>query len=431
MNRLKLDFTLESAEDRANFVNSYIVQFSDLSFEEAQTIAEYMLWGKDENGVPVGIDTGLETRWSKPNEAESLDAVLENPAFANTQLRELNDAVVLKKTRDTFDREEALKEAPENLKQTFKELWKNIDETELKINFYELKVGKREKPPRKELVRRFTEEEVERIRAAAQKLNQYEYLKLRRRIRELRTEQFTIRDSYRATFNITQAIYTPKETSFVFDCDIDVLPLGVKEGQIGDLIFNTNFDPAALNEKQLNLISKFIWKKKDVNSKYVFDFRDLEAVYQLYLFKEEFKDRLMQINYDHIVENNLQALLDTLTFYEQIADLTDIQREILTLKEQKKKNQDIANYINKKYGKSYTANYISTIFRQKIIVKINEAVKLHQDTIENCFFEENFRKCTKCGRVLLLDSRNWVKKSRSKDGFQNKCKRCEREDRKK
>ena len=64
-------------------------------------------------------------------------------------------------------------------------------------------------------------------------------------------------------------------------------------------------------------------------------------------------------------------------------------------------------------------------------MKINEAVKLHQDTIENCFFKENFKQCTDCGRILLLDGRNWVKKSRSKDGFQSRCKRCERERRQK
>ena len=95
------------------------------------------------------------------------------------------------------------------------------------------------------------------------------------------------------------------------------------------------------------------------------------------------------------------------------------------------KNQDIAGYINKKYGKSYTANYISTIFKQKIIVKIVEAAALHRDTIENCFFEENFKACSCCGKILLLDSRNWIRKARSKDGFQNRCKICEREMRKK
>ena len=431
-NRLKLDWKLESAIDRANFISTYIVQFPDLTPAEASTIADYLLWGKDGNGVPIGKDAGLETKWSKPNEAESLDAVLENPALSNAQLYALNDAVVLKKSRDVFNRDEARKEAPEHLQQTFEDLWRLIDEIELEINLYEEQTGKREKPPREELIKRFNDEEVERIRAASQKLNQYGYLKLRHRIRELRTEQFTIRDSYRSTFNITQSTYSPKDKSFVFDCDIQVLPLGIKEGKIGDLIFDEKFDPAALDEGQLRTISELIWKKKQIDpNKQVFDFRELDAVYQLYLFKEEFDERLEQVEIDHIIENNLANLLETLHFYEQIADLTDIQREILRLKEKKEKNTDIASYINKKYGKSYTANYISTIFKQKIIVKINEAVKLHQDTIENCFFKENFKRCTDCGRILLLDGRNWVKKTRSKDGFQSRCKRCEREMRQK
>lgn len=427
-NRLKLDWKLESAIDRTNFISTYVVQFPDLTPKEASTIADYLLWGKDENGVPIGKDTGLETKWTKPSEAESLDAVLENPALSNAQLYALNDAVVLKKGRDVFNRDEARKEAPVFLQQTFEELWKTIDEIELEINFYELRVGKREKPPRDELLNRFTDEEVELISARSQKLNQYGYLKLRGRIKELRTEQFTIRDSYRSTFNITQSVYSPKNNSFVFDCDIQVLPLGIKEGAVGDVVFNTEFDPGALSEEQLRLINELVWRKKKINpNMQVFDFRELDAVYQLYLFKEEFDERLEQVEIDHVVENNLANLLETLHFYEQIADLTDIQREILRLKEKKDKNADIASYINKKYGKSYTANYISTIFKQKIIVKINEAVKLHQDTIENCFFKENFKQCTDCGRILLLDGRNWVKKTRSKDGFQSRCKRCERE----
>lgn len=431
-NRLKLDFTLESAQDRVNFIDSYIVQFPDLTNSEATTVADYLLWGKTENGVALGADTGLETRWSKPNEAESLDAVLENPALANAQLYALNDAVILKKPRNVFSREEARKEAPEYLKKTYEELWKTIDEIELEINFYELKIGKRDKPPRNELLKRFTDEEIERIRAAGHELNQYGYLKLRHRIRELRTEQFTIRDSYRSTFNITQSTYSPKDRSFVFDCDVQVLPLGIKEGVVGEIIFNEKFDPAKLNESQLKIVSDLVWNKRKVNPEgVVFDFRNLEAVYQLYLFKEEFGDRLEEVKEQRTLENNLSQLLETLNFYEAIADLTDIQREILRLKEKKEKNADIAGYINKKYGKSYTSNYISTIFRQKIIVKINEAAELHKDTIENCFFPENFRTCPDCGRVLLLDARNWVRKVRSKDGFQSKCKRCEREQRKK
>lgn len=432
MNRLKLDFSLETAEERAQFINSYIVQFSNLTAAEAQTIADYLLWGKDCNGDALGADAGLESRWSKNSDVESLDAVLENPAFSNMQLRPLTEAVVTKKSRQVFNRDEARKEAPPFLVETFEELWKTIDEIDLKINFYEVENGKRDKPPRDELLQRFDNAEVERIRAAARELNQYDYLKLRRRLRELRTEQFTIRDSYRSSFNITQNPFTTRDYSFAFDCDVEVLPLGIKEGAVGNLIFDTNFDPAALDEEQLQLISRLVWKKKDIGeNKQIFDFRDLNSVYQLYLFKDEFTDRLEEIKHEHYLESNLGQLLDTLDFYESVADLTDIQREILTLKQQKMKNQDIANYINKKYGKTYSTNYISTIFKQKIITKINDAAELHRETIENCFFIENFKRCSKCGRVLLLDSRNWVRKSRSKDGFQSKCKRCEREDRKK
>ena len=50
-------------------------------------------------------------------------------------------------------------------------------------------------------------------------------------------------------------------------------------------------------------------------------------------------------------------------YYVDFAELPEAQREILDFKMKKVKNQDIADYINKKYGKSYTANYISTIFR--------------------------------------------------------------------
>ena len=437
MNRLKLDFSLETAKERRDFIETYIVQFPDLTNKEASTIADYLLWGKNEDGVAIGAGTGLETKWTKTKETESLDAVLENPALSNIQLYSLNDAVVLKKGRDVFSREEARQKAPDFLVKTFEELWKLIDETELEINFYEERIGKRDKPPRDELLRRFEEEEIEKIKKKSEGLNQYKYLKLRHRLKELRTEQFTMRDSYKSSFNITQSIYSPKNDSLVFDQDVEILPLGLKEGKAGELIFEENFDPGALNEEQLEIISELIWKKKDVecarangNLHKVFDFRELDAVYQLYLFKEEFGDRLEQVKYDHVVENNLESLLKTLEFYESISDLTDIQREILRLKEKKEKNVDIAGYINKKYEKSYTANYISTIFKQKIIGKINEAVKLHQDTIENCFFPENFKQCTDCGRILLLDGRNWVKKSRSKDGFQNRCKRCERENRK-
>jgi hypothetical protein len=62
-------------------------------------------------------------------------------------------------------------------------------------------------------------------------------------------------------------------------------------------------------------------------------------------------------------DSGLPFLMRTLEFYVEKADLTDLQKEILDMKLKKVRNVDIAFEVNKKWGKSYTPNYISTIFR--------------------------------------------------------------------
>ena len=107
--------------------------------------------------------------------------------------------------------------------------------------------------------------------------------------------------------------------------------------------------------------------------------------------------------------DNTNFLIRTLFYYLDFAEITEVQKEILDLKIKKIKNQDIANKINKKFGKSYTANYISTIFRQKIIPKINAAAAFHKKIVSNLFFEEEFKKCSCCGVYLLRDPEIFVR----------------------
>ena len=96
------------------------------------------------------------------------------------------------------------------------------------------------------------------------------------------------------------------------------------------------------------------------------------------------------------------------------------------MKLNKKKNTDIAWDINHKYGKSYTPNYISTIFRQRIIPRINEAAVLHKEIISNIFFPENFKRCSCCGVIKLRCPENFTRKSRANDGYAPRCKVCEK-----
>lgn len=150
-NRLHLNFQLESAEDRAQFVQEYL---ATLGFEpneaELETISNYILWGKSQNGKNVQQNGEVELKKWASTPVESLDALAETPGFSETSLRSLHEPPA-RIQRTTFSRSRALEEAPPHLKQVFIDLFRQIDEIELELNYYELWVGKRKLPPREKL----------------------------------------------------------------------------------------------------------------------------------------------------------------------------------------------------------------------------------------------------------------------------------------
>lgn len=437
-NRLHLDFSIQSTDGRRDFVNEYVQQPQfqriPLTSDELETIANYILWGKDPDGLNVTQrgEIQIETRnktWQR-DDTESLDALMESPTFSEASLRRPTEART-RIAREVFDRKKTLSECPAHLIPVFEDLFKRIDTIELMLNYYEFSHGRRKEPPRAALLKRFTQKELTNAETTASKWNQFKYLKQRHLIVELRREQFTLRDTYVEK----HMRHTPIEPEIDpvdpdFDAEIPVFPLGLKTGPIGALLFKAERDlnPSTYNESDLQKVLQFYWSKKSESRPVIFfDFGNLEHIYELFGQLNELEESISALP----VNSNLSKLLDTLKYYIEMTDLTEAQREILDLKINKTKNQDIADIINKKYDKSYTANYISTIFRQKIIPRINETAEFHAKIIENLSFPENFKKCTGCGKVLLIDPDKFVRKSRSKDGFSTRCKICDRNDRQK
>ena len=435
-NRLHLDFSISSTSDRKDFVDEYVQRpefiRAPLTDDELETIANYILWGKDEDGLNVTQrgEIQIETRnktWQR-DDTESLDAMMESPTFNEASLRKPTEART-RIAREVFDRKKALDECPAHMRAVFEDLFDRIDKLEMAIHFYEFAHGKRKEPPRETLIKRFTEAEVNAARAIAEKWNQFKYLKQRHLIVELRREQFTLRDNY-----IEKHMrHTPPEPdldpiNLDFDAEIPVFPLGLVGAPFSELVFKQadDLNPTSYTEDDLDVLTRYYWSKKEQSRPQLFfDFGELEHVYELFGQLVELEEELDALP----LESNLGKLIATLKYYIALTDLTEAHQEILDLKINKQKNQDIADIINKKYGKSYTANYISTIFRQKIIPHINETAKFHALIIENMCFEENFKKCHGCGKWLLIDAENFVRKSRSKDGFSTKCKKCDRADR--
>lgn len=434
MNRLNLDFSLDTVQERRQFIQEYIdkITFTPTS-DELEMMGNYILWGKEDGKSAAEVGAiEVETRhktWQK-KEDESLDALLEQPTF--------NEAATFvtiptKIPREVFSRSEALQNAPDTLKGTFEDLFRQIDTLDLVLNFYDLAHGKRKNPPRDELLNAFSYEDQERCRERASHLNQFKYLKMRHELVELRRQQFTLKDSYAQPLQRALPQPTSEAEDLEFGYNLEVFPLGIiNSNNFTKLLFQDEqkLIPSNFTEHELQLISKYYWDKHNSytyvmqnqnNNMFYIDLLNPEHLAQFFLWIEEL---------DGQSNESTQAMLDTINYYVKFSKLSELQQEVLDMKIHKKTNPQIQSYINKKYNKSYTVNYISTIFRQKIIPLIIEGIKYHQEIISNLFFEEEFKVCIGCGRTLLIHPHNFVRKARSHDGFNNKCKCCEKTERK-
>ena len=270
----------------------------------------------------------------------------------------------------------------------------------------------------------FDEEEARELNKKALKLSQHQYLKLKRLLVELRTTQYTLADSQGAQIHPHYESIRPvwNGESLVVGEDIDVLPLGMfTNGVLASKLFIPNPYPALFRDDELRALSSLLWKPvKKLN----FDFRNPEHLLKLYEYKFDLES---EQNTDRArLYQTQEFLLRTLHYYEERADLSELQQDLLEMKLAHKLNAEIASFLNKKYNKHYNENYISTLFHQKLIPQIAAAAVAHREIAENLFFPENFKKCRDCGQVLLLNSDNFVRQKKSMDGFAPRCKRCEK-----
>ena len=168
-NRLQLDFKLVTTDERTAFVTQYLQEEQFIkrppTEDELETIANYLLWGKDPatglNAKQAGL-VDIETKhgtWDKNSNVESLEGLMEQPTFNEASLLPLETTAPIKIKREVFSRKEALAKCPDYLANTFVSLFRQIDELDLAINYYELAHNRRKNPPREELLAQFTPEE--------------------------------------------------------------------------------------------------------------------------------------------------------------------------------------------------------------------------------------------------------------------------------
>lgn len=310
----------------------------------------------------------------------------------------------------------------------FEKLWHSIDLTEYTVTSYELLKRKRDLPIREELEHRLTIEEKANASARANDLNMYTWSKLRRTLIELRQQQYSVRDSYLQTSMARQSVhYSEPRSNSKFNFAA-VLPCGVHgSNKFSKMIFAKRIsDEHFEGEFQKKLIKFLIEQDKEIEKQEgqsgVFDFRNLEHI-ALFIYAKNW------LSDEDTFENNefLDQVQRTMEYYIEVAHLEPLHRDIIEMKSNGSTNDTIAAHINKTYNKTYSANYISTIFRAKCCGGIASAASQHWEIVDKLSLgREEFKLCNTCGKLLLRDSNNFVKKTRASDGFAGRCKVCDK-----
>ena len=431
-NRLNLNFKLDLRSERLDYVKAYLnsIRFEPTS-EELDLIAKYILWGKNDLSERDGVarlktdGVELESRrseWNRSAQLESLDELLETPGFNEAIL----DRPVTRRVRETFSRSAARRTAPTSVLSALESLWRSIDTTELETSFYDLAHAKRTSPIRPQLLARFTPSEIDAIRTQAASLTQFKYLKLRHELVELRQQQYTLKDTYSQSVG---AFLTPEPLVHSYATIETISPLNFI-APASTPLFKSVFNPLRFcapndfNESDLKKITSILWTAPAAPDHGAIDFTNPDHLNALYTLKYDLEDLVKSQTLP--IDSNLESLLVILKCYESLARLGPMHLRILELKTKHFMNQQISEDLKKNFGKLYHPNYISTLYWKKCIGEIGEAARRHRLVVENLCFPENFKQCKDCGEILLLDEVNFVKRSRSKDGFSPRCKRCEK-----
>lgn len=418
-NGLVLDFDLETISDRQNYVNNLVAEWQEAGKElrevDLTLLADYVLYGKDKDGLsPVKKkEVEIDTRYStyERKNVPSLEQLMEQPSFDENILLPLTTKQPYKKNLNKkFDREE-VSDIPE-----FHELWQNIDNLAAEIDFFE---GKKE-------LEDFSPEIQQHLKELKSSPTQLSLYKKKHTLIEMRREQFTLRDYFiPTTFRHTQpSSYIDREDRSIDwqSFDYEVLPLGVYN--VNDPIFYLFLDKGSYincSKKDAALLEVRKNYTPPQQTEHYLDFRNPEHLYQLFKFYEELRVAALDDP-----ESTINLILNTLDFYIEATPFNEQTREILSLKIQKYPNEFISSYINNKYHKKHTPNYISTIFKGRICEDIAETAQLHLDTFNARNNPLLFKTCTTCGVTKLKDVRNFVRKSRSADGISSRCKECDK-----
>ena len=392
MQKFSLDFSIYSTKDRLKAIEN--IDLSSLNSTELETVSNYILYGKDEDGTSIvdRKEVQIKTKYQsyQKNKTVSLDEMMENPAFDENILQE--NRTIYKNVKPNIDKDK-VKDIPgfQNLWQAIENMDRNIKENQGKI-------------PKSENFR---------------PLNQRQLYMMQHHLIELRKDQYLLMDSVCPTIQLQKNRAQYHEGKIDGQLNYPILPRGLVREE-NDVWFKEPRLYREKNEEEKFYTQGDIEQLEKLKKPYI-DFRNIEHLYQLIVFYQELKD--LAYGYP---DSPILNLLWTLDFYIEKANLSEQQKFIIECKKFRMPNKDIAAALHSALGLNHQENYISTIWNKSLKL-IAEAVELNWDEYLDRNYDKAWKVCNKCGKELLRDPRNFVRKTKSSDGLTSRCKKCDRE----
>lgn len=388
--KFKLDFNIYSSKDRLEAIKS--IPLNTLTPSELETVTNYVLYGKDEDGTSVvdRKEVQIKTKFNTYQKQKfvSLDEMMESPTFDEGEV--FKDRPIYKNVKPSINKEKA-QDIP-----GMKELWNTIDKYQRILDENEGKIPKTDETPT---------------------LNQRETYMLKHHLVEIRTHQYYLMDSYFPQIKMMKK----NKGEFYRDplleqLTYNVFPRGVMQEENDPKFAEPRKYDSGSPAFSLDLGK--IEELKQAGKPY-FNFLDENHLYYLILKYREIRGSI-----EDEPHSPLWGLIWTIDFYIGRAKLSDQQRLIVEGKKAGLSNLEIQTKLKEDLGISHQVNYISTIWKKSIRLII-DAVEINYDEWLAKDYDKAWKKCSCCGNEKLKDTRMFCQKAKSSDGFTSRCKACD------
>ena len=189
----------------------------------------------------------------------------------------------------------------------------------------------------------------------------------------------------------------------------------------------TSHDSDHLHEREVEILCQ---NEDGLHERAVtFDLRDPNSWLQLLPYYNTIYNAKLEAEERHDIESEAPALWNTIQYYFDCALMQAEYRLIIEMKSENWRNEDINNELRRRGLKTFSVNYISTIYKKRIPKLLAQAVEAHYELALALDQPDEWKRCSKCGKLLHLDSNHFRRLGKSKDGFVGSCKRCDKKKR--